>query len=385
MGNGNHPTKGDVEARGLDSTQATETSMSKEHQGAAVDSPERRKKSFISRTWSHRLILLLFVIGAIGVFWWQHQYFSAVVAEFENEANLAHTESLALLEQASSDLQTLESRLNSLRAASELNQRLTEENINRTETLPNRLLSVEERLGAMQGVSEDARRRWLKAEAEYYLTVANGELQLAGDWENAVMALVLADEKLQELANPALGVVRQRIQSEIQALRAVAQPDAEGLILNLGALALRVNELPIRSRLSASNPTGQALGPATELGLPRFWQTLKDGLSGMIRIERLGEPAGEILTLEQSDLARQRALVALNTAQLALLREQPEVFRQSLATVSNILGQDFESADPSVISALGLIEEMLSIDIAPLRPDISGSLDLLRNIQSGAG
>ena len=199
------------------------------------------------------------------------------------------------------------------------------------------------------------------------------------------MALVLADEKLQELANPALGVVRQRIQSEIQALRAVAQPDTEGLILNLGALALRVNELPIRSRLSASNPTGQVLGPATELGLPRFWQTLKDGLSGMIRIERLEAPAGEILTLEQSDLARQRALVALNTAQLALLREQPEVFRQSLATVSSILGQDFESADPSVISVLSLLEEMLSIDIAPPRPDISGSLDLLRNIQSGAG
>ncbi len=385
MNNGNHPTKGDEKARGLDSTQATETPMNKEHRDVVADNPERQKKSFISRTWSHRLILLLFAVGAIGALWWQHQYFSAVVAEFENEANLAHTESSALLEQASNNLQTLESRLDSLRAASESNQRLTEENTNRTETLPNRLLSVEERLGAMQGVSEDARRRWLKAETEYYLTVANGELQLAGDWENAVMALVLADEKLQELANPAFSVVRQRIQSEIQALRAVAQPDAEGLILNLGALALRVNELPIRSRLSASNPTGQALGPATELGLPRFWQTLKDGLSGMIRIERLGEPAGEILTLEQSDLARQRALVALNTAQLALLREQPEVFRQSLATVSNILGQDFESADPSVISALGLIEEMLSIDIAPPRPDISGSLDLLRNIQSGAG
>lgn len=359
--------------------------MSKEQQGAVADSPERRKKSFFSRTWSLRLILLLFAMGAIGALWWQHQYFSEVVAEFENKANLAHTENSALLGQASSNLQTLESRLDSLRAASELNQRLTEENTNRTETLPNRLLSVEERLGAMQGVSEDARRRWLKAEAEYYLTVANGELQLAGDWENAAVALVLADEKLRELANPAFGIVRQRIQSEIQALRAVAQPDTEGLILNLGTLALRVNELPIRSKLSASNPAGRVLGPTAESGLPRFWKTFKDGLSDIIRIERLEGPAGKILTLEQSDLARQRVLVALNTAQLALLREQPEVFRQSLATISSILGQDFELASPSVISVLGLIEEMLSIDIAPSRPDISGSLDLLRNIQSGAG
>ena len=385
MGNEKHPTEGDNQARSLDSTRTTKAPMSEEQQGAAADSPERRKKSFFSRIWSLRLILLLFVIGAIGALWWQYQYFSKVVTEFENKANLAHTESSALLEQGSSDLQALESRLDSLRAASELNQRLTEENTNRTETLPNRLLNVEERLGAMQGVSEDARRRWLKAEAEYYLTVANGELQLAGDWENAAVALVLADEKLREIANPVFGVVRQRIQSEIQALRTVMQPDAEGLILSLGALASQVNELPIRSKLSASNPAGQALGPTVEPGLSRFWQTLKDGLSGIIRIERLEGPAGEILTIEQSDLARQRVLVALNTAQLALLREQPEVFRQSLATVSNILGQDFELADPSVVSALGLIEEMLSINIAPPRPDISGSLDLLRNIQSGAG
>jgi len=385
MGNKKHPTEGDGQARSLDSAQPNEAPMSKEQQGAAADSPERQKKSFFSRIWSLRLILLLFVMGAIGALWWQHQYFSEVATEFENKANLAHTESSALLEQGSSDLQTLESRLDSLRAASELNQRLTEENTNRTETLPNRLLSIEERLGAMQGVSEDARRRWLKAEAEYYLTVANGELQLAGDWENAAVALVLADEKLREIANPVFGVVRQRIQSEIQALRTVMQPDAEGLILGLGALASQVNELPIRSKLSTSNLAGQARGSTAELGLPRFWQTLKDELSGIIRIERLEGPAGEILTLEQSDLARQRVLVALNMAQLALLREQPEVFRQSLATVSNILGQDFELADPSVISALGLIEEMLSIDIAPPRPDISGSLDLLRNIQSGAG
>jgi len=385
MGNEKHPTtKGDKQARSLDSAQATEAPTSKEHPGVAVDSLEKQKKSFFSWTWLIKSILLV-VVGAIGALWWQHQYFSVVVAEFENEANLAHAENSALLEQASSNLQALENRLNSLRDASELNQRLTEENTNRTETLPNRLLSVEERLGAMQGVSEDARRRWLQAEAEYYLTVANGELQLAGDWENAAMALELADEKLRELANPVLSVVRQRIQSEIQALRTVARPDTEGIILNLGVLTLRINELPIRSRLPGSIPAEQALGPATESGLPRFWQTLRNGLSGMIRIERLEGPVDEIVTFEQSSLARQRAVIALNVAQLALLREQPEVFRQSLTTVSGILGQDFELADPSVISALGLIEEMLGIDVAPVRPDISGSLDLLRSIQSGAG
>src|SRR5690606_37833140 len=67
--------------------------------------------------------------------------------------------------------------------------------------LPNRLTAMERQINAAQGGSSDARTAWIRAEAEYYLTVANTELELAGHWENAVRALELADNRLRALSN----------------------------------------------------------------------------------------------------------------------------------------------------------------------------------------
>ncbi len=68
----------------------------------------------------------------------------------------------------------------------------------------------------------------LRSEAEYYLTVANTELDLAGDCDSAVTALELADSRLAEIANPELGPVREAIAGELLALRSLRLPDIEG-------------------------------------------------------------------------------------------------------------------------------------------------------------
>src|SRR5690606_34641404 len=50
--------------------------------------------------------------------------------------------------------------------------------------VPARIAAVERQLAAVQGGSFEAQSTWLKAEAEYYLAVANAELELAGRWDN---------------------------------------------------------------------------------------------------------------------------------------------------------------------------------------------------------
>ena len=83
---------------------------------------------------------------------------------------------------------------------------------------------LERRLDAVQGGSFDARGDLLRSEAEYYLTVANTELGLAGDWENAIKALELADGLLAELADPRLGPVREAIAGELPRCAACGCP-----------------------------------------------------------------------------------------------------------------------------------------------------------------
>lgn len=325
------------------------------------------------------LALSIFAAGTAGALWWQYRQFYVALSE-------ADADSAESLTRTRAELRDLADRLDRLGAAGERTRALADQNEDRIESLPARFLDLEERLTAVQGVSQDARRRWLRAEAEYYLTLANAELQLAGHWENAMSALALADGKLLELANPAFSGVRERIEGEIQALESARLPDVEGLSYSLGRLAARVEELPVRSELPgsyrASAEGDQALEDA-QPGLGRLWRSFTEALGGMVRVERRDRSIERSLSEEERNLVRRQLALELDTARLALVRTQPEVFRQSLIAANDLLSRDFQTTDASVESAMALLEDMLALDIAPPRPDISGSLGLLRNLPAG--
>jgi uncharacterized protein HemX len=133
-------------------------------------------------------VALLFAFVAImiaGMLWWQYRQFYVSLDQTDTAAAEAlarvRAEQRALqdnLADANDDVDTLR----------QLNTSLGE----RLDALPGRFVALEERLDAVQGGSFDARGTLLRSEAEYYLTVANTELTLAGDYESAVTALELA-------------------------------------------------------------------------------------------------------------------------------------------------------------------------------------------------
>jgi len=319
-------------------------------------------------------VLLAFCAAAAAAFlWWQYRQFYVVQERADADVALS-------VQGVRDDQRSLEDRLEMLEERNEQAGALVAELGGRLDTLPGRFAELERRLTAVQGVSEDARRRWLRAEAEYYLTVANAELSLAGRWENAVSALELADAKLRELANPGLGGVRERIEQELQQLRGARLPDVEGLSYSLGRLASRVAELPVRAAAPTSYPSArEAVEEDSEPGLARVWLSLKGALAGMISVERRDEPGTGLRSVDEQVLVRRRLELELEMARLGLLRGQTEVFQVSLGAARTLLEHDFQSADASVEGAIALVEDMMGLDIDPLRPDISGSLNLLRS------
>ena len=250
----------------------------------------------------------------------------------------------------------------------------------RVDAMLGRFFDLEDRLNATQGVSEDTRRRWLRIEAEYYLTVANAELTLAGRWDNATRALEFADEKLLELANPALGSVRERIAAELMALRAIRLADVEGLSYTLSGLTQSGRTLPLLSALPSNFTADRDVPDETASGLARLWLSLKNAVMGMVSIERRDEMVVRSLSTEEQALLRQQLELELLLARLSLVSGQPEVFRQSVVAAEELLARHFDTAEVAVESAIALLGEMALLDIAPERPDISGSLSLLRSI-----
>ena len=68
-----------------------------------------------------------------------------------------------------------------------------EERVDLLSSLPPRMSTLESSVASLAGISEGARDTWLLAEAEYYMQIANAQLQLANNPHLASLALRMAD------------------------------------------------------------------------------------------------------------------------------------------------------------------------------------------------
>jgi uncharacterized protein HemX len=323
------------------------------------------------------LVLALISISVAGMLWWQYRQFYVSLDQTDVSQALS-------LERVRAEQRALADKLDGadeeIALLRELNTTLGE----RIDTLPGRLVEIEQRLDTVQGGSFDARATMLRAEAEYYLTVANTELALVGNWEGAITALELADGRLAEIANPTLAPVREAIAGELLALRSVRLPDTEGIVFSLGRLAGRVDALPLRADLPAGLHGDTAVEPEPEPGLERLWFSIKRTLLGLVRVERRDDPVPAALSAAERVLVRQQLAVELELARIAVLRGQRDAFQSSLDGALAILERSFSADSGDVDGAAILLREMRGLAIDPPRPEISGSLNLLRGQTTGA-
>jgi uroporphyrin-3 C-methyltransferase len=347
-----------------------ETPTPEPAQGPAPETkPPRARGAYLLSGFA--CLCAICAIAASGYLWWQYRAVDANLDRSDAAATGSIEELNASLRALEADTARLDNAIAETRGAlSGVGERV--------DAIPGRILDLEERVDATQGVSQDARRRWMLAEAEYYLTVANTELQLAGRWDGAIRALELADRKLLDLASPTVAGVRERISAELQSLRVVSLPDIEGHSFTLSRLAESGRTLPIRADLPGVYASDGA-APAAELrGFARVWDSLKRAVAGMVSIERRVDPVERALSSEEQALVRQQLELELAAARLGLVSGQPQVFDRSLAEAIDLLERHFDTAEVAVESSLALLMEMRELDIAPARPDISGSLEMLR-------
>jgi len=248
-------------------------------------------------------------------------------------------------------------------------------------SVPGRLSNLEGSLSSLQGISSGVRDTWLIAEAEYYLQIANAQLQLAGNPHLASLALRLADEKVLSLANPALTGVRRAIAAELRALDGMEKPDIEGITLTLSSLASVVDTLPLKTETGSGN-TGDA-GVDPELsGMDRALASLKGAVGSVVSVRQIDEAERPFVAPEAEYFLRANLSLQLQAARLALLRGEKAVFEQSIVDATSWLNDYYDADSAAVQSALRTFDEIRSSSIATSAPDISESLRLLRQFNT---
>lgn len=248
-------------------------------------------------------------------------------------------------------------------------------------SLTPRVANLERSLAALQGVSVEARNTYLIAEAEYYMQIANAQLQLAGNPALASLALEQADDRLSQLGDPALTDVRRALANERAALDVMEKPDIAGVTLTLASLAQVAESLPVFDADSADDDDDTE-ADADLSGPRRAWNAVKGAFSGVFTYSPPSDVDRPLLTPGAAPLLRGNLALQLQAARLALLRGEQELFRQSLDDADAWLGRYFDTSAASVSGMRDTLREIRDEYQRVSPPDISGSLRALRQYRT---
>lgn len=317
------------------------------------------------------LVVATLALLIAGATWWQYRQFYV---------DLDNTDEFLLdsIEGARANLRRLSDELEAVGQGFGRNTGDIDELREELARMPVEVRALERRIEALQGGRLDARDNWLQEQAEYYLVLANSELRLARRVGNALTALNLADEVLRELGDPAYVDVRAAIAAERQALRAITEPDLEGLALRLASLGETAAALPLRAGTPTTFGAGEEVLDDVEPGLGRLWAKTKAAVGSIVRVEKQDAPVGPLLTDEERRIVRRQVELEIALARSAVLGRRQQDLRASLVAADQLLNRDFERTAPAVSEVRRELAELMRVELAPPLPDISDSLMLLR-------
>ncbi|MGL6161029.1 uroporphyrinogen-III C-methyltransferase [Microbulbifer sp.] len=196
------------------------------------------------------------------------------------------------------------------------------------------------RLGELGNIG---RQDWQLAEADYLLRLANQRLLLERDSRAALGLVEEANEILRDVNLPDLYGVRQQLARDLTALKLVENIDREGLYLRLRALEEQLVQVDIRPEFELAKQDAveeeETPSPAGGEKLPvweRSWQNFTRFMRNSYRVRDVD--IDPVLLSPQSEARfRQNLRLNMEQAELALLREDDTVYKDSLERARQLL------------------------------------------------
>ena len=248
-------------------------------------------------------------------------------------------------------------------------------------TLESRLSETQNQRLALEGLYLElsrSRDERILAEVEQILMIGSQQLTLAGNVKAALIALESADNRLQRADSAQFTAIRRAIRRDIERLKALPFVDVEGMSLRLDALAQEVQGLllAMEERPAEEHP------PAAQT--EHNWAARLAGeawheLQNAIRIERIDRQEVPLLSPSQAFFLREALRLRLISARVSLLAHEEDSFKADTRQCAQWLQQYFNGKDRKVTQALATLRQISAADLNIDVPDISGSLDSVRN------
>lgn len=351
--------------------------------------PNRPGKSRTTRHFPWQgtgLVLALIVILVLGAALWRQQ---RLVEAIGRESATRFTD----IETTARDAQ--------MRSSQALST--TQGNTDKLAVLESKVLESQSQQAALEQLYQELSRgedEWTLIEVEQALSIASQQLQLAGNVQNAIAAMQVADARLARADRPQFTVVRRAIAQDLERLRGLPSIDVSGLVVKIDQMITLFDRLPLLASVepvknsSSANGAAHALAPIAAsvpasaepwwYALTSWWAPLRDGFlrdtRDLIRIQRISNPEALLVSPEQGALARENLKLRLLNARLALLSRQEHAWQADLSYVEQAIPRYFDVQAAPTKSALALLKQIQDTDISIQLPGINDSLAAVRSV-----
>lgn len=223
---------------------------------------------------------------------------------------------------------------------------------------------------------------WAEAEAAWLARIAIYRVRFNADYAGALEALKVADALLAARGGAGIdgrAAIAEAVDRLLQAERAETPLINQGLT----ALAQRLDALPLAQDIQAEPAGAAAMSESDPPGdfrerAERAWERLVDGLEGLVVVSRdrtvvpLPEP-------ETRFLLQQNLQLKVESARLAALMSEPEIYAASLEQVDAWVAAYFDTLAPEVVEVRERIADLQTRTLVVEPPDIATPLQRLVN------
>ena len=371
---------------------------------AASSTRVRRKPSGLSLTSTLALVFLLVAIVAAAGAWFAQRRFEATIKQVgaqvlelkvqADEARRDARQSLVLLDAQQVRIQHAEAALRDAQS---------------------QFAALEQ---VWQNFNKGMEDSMLANDVDRLLTVASQQLRVSGNVNNAILALEHGLSMLVRADRPRFASLQRAISADLDRLRGVATVDIPGVSAKLEQVTNLLGKAPLlvpdeaapglmsaRDRNASTLASAPAVSSNARTGSPGdvaedWWQTLwrqlrvsaKSSaaflvreLSDVISVQRVTDKNALLMTPEQGTLLRANLRARLLTAQMALLMHQSTIWQLELSTIEGAVASRYDPKSPEVVSALRLLRELASLNVAIVFPDITDSVAALEAVRQSDG
>ena len=285
--------------------------------------PKMTAKSNKKNTFSSWFVALLLVVAIVISSWnaYQQYIFDQQWSDMQAKVEQQFSEQSQLIQQANQASQASLSALNQTQI--QVNQISV-----KSQQLTDSLFSTQERLKELSGRKQ---QDWMLAEAAYLIKLAQLQLVLQKDTSTAIQLLKTADSRIVETADDSLLPIRNAIAQDLSNLSLTLQPDITGISLQLNAIGLQLPSLtvnalqftPLKETLEKPDDNEQNDG----FDLSTIYQNFLDDF---VVVKNHSEPVKPLMTEQQRVNLADNLLLAIQQAQISLLKGNEPLYRMNL-------------------------------------------------------